>query len=179
MTRSTQLSLTLDTPSQARGPADPPSVFAIGHSNRTIERFIALLARHGIRHVVDVRSIPYSRRHPQFSRETLRGSLAAAGIAYAHWPELGGKRELEPGLRGYADFAATPPFAAAIARLEAEAAHARLAFMCAEADIRQCHRWFIAQALAARGARVHPITDADLDEAGAVPRGLTPGEAGG
>lgn len=175
MSRSTQLSLGLDTPSQALGAARSPSVFAIGHSNRTIERFIELLRRHDVRHVADVRSIPFSRRHPQFSRETLRASLAATGIAYTHWPELGGRREPQPGLRGYADFAATPPFATAIARLQEQAARTRLAFMCAEADMRQCHRQFIALALEARGETVHAIMDADL----APPRGLTPGEAGG
>ena len=149
-------------------------MFAIGHSNRSIERFIALLRHHAIALVADVRSVPYSRRHPQFSRETLKASLAEAGIGYAHWPELGGRREAQPGLRGYADFAATPPFAAAIARLAERARETRLVFMCAEADIKQCHRQFIALALEARGEVVHAITDADL----APPHGLTPGDAG-
>jgi uncharacterized protein (DUF488 family) len=156
MTHARQLTLGLE------GPARAPDVFAIGHSNRPIERFLALLRHHAIAHVADVRSIPYSRRHPQFSREPLRAALAAAGIGYSHWPDLGGRREASAGLRSYADYAATPPFAAALARLESEAARTRLAFMCAEADIRQCHRQYIAAALAARGQAVHPIVDADL-----------------
>lgn len=157
MTHAKQLTLGLDGPQRA------PDVFAIGHSNRPIERFLALLRHHAIAHVADVRSIPYSRRHPQFSREALREALAGAGIGYSHWPDLGGKREASATLRSYADYAATPPFAASLTRLETEAARTRLAFMCAEADIRQCHRQYIAAALEARGQVVHPIGDADLD----------------
>lgn len=156
MTHATQLTLGLE------GPARPPSVFAIGHGKRPIELFLALLRVHAIAQVADVRSIPHSRRHPQFSREPLRAALAAAGIGYAHWPALGGRREASATLRTYADYAATPPFAEALARLEAEAARTRLAFMCAEADIRHCHRQYIAAALAARGQVVHAIGDADL-----------------
>ncbi len=97
VTHAKQLALGLDPPAQ------PASVFAIGHSNRSLERFLALLRRHGVDHVADVRSVPYSRRYPQFAREALRAALAEAGIGYSHWPELGGKREPGAGLRGYAD----------------------------------------------------------------------------
>ena len=161
MMHAKQLTLGLE------GPPRAASVFAIGHSNRPIERFLALLRHHAIAQVADVRSVPFSRRHPQFSRDALRDALAAAGIVYTHWPELGGRREASAALRSYADYAATPPFAAALARLDAEARRTRLAFMCAEADMRQCHRQHIAAALEARGQVVHAIVEADLDAASA------------
>ena len=64
----------------------------IGHSNHPIERFVALLKAAGIARLVDVRSMPWSRRFPQFGRERLARSLAEAGIAYAWEGEaLGGK----------------------------------------------------------------------------------------
>ena len=64
----------------------------IGHSNHPIERFVGLLQAAGIALLVDVRSMPYSRRFPQFGKERLAKSLAAAGIAYVHeGAALGGK----------------------------------------------------------------------------------------
>src|SRR5258707_5480491 len=67
----------------------PPPLFTAGHSTRPVEELIALLAEHGVRLLVDVRRFPGSRRHPQFSRDALAGSLAAAGIDYLHEPDLG------------------------------------------------------------------------------------------
>ncbi len=110
--------------------------------------------------------MPYSRRHPQFGRETLIASLAAHDIAYSHWPAFGGRRApspdaplaaAAPAFRGYVEYMATPPFVRALAELEALAAKTRLAFMCAEAAPAQCHRQFIAAALEARGKRIGHI----------------------
>jgi hypothetical protein len=64
--------------------------FTIGHSTRPIEEFVALLMTAEVKHVVDVRTVPRSRTNPQFNRETLPASLAAHGIAYEHYPALGG-----------------------------------------------------------------------------------------
>ena len=64
----------------------------IGHSNHPIERFVELLKAGGVERLVDVRSMPWSRRFPQFGRERLAKSLAEAGIDYAWEGEaLGGK----------------------------------------------------------------------------------------
>src|ERR1700693_3873053 len=68
------------------------TVFTIGHSIHAIEEFIALLQRAGVQCLVDVRSIPRSRRNPQFNIEALPGSLAAAGIEHRHLKSLGGLR---------------------------------------------------------------------------------------
>src|ERR1700720_775195 len=89
-----------------RRPRRPPRVyskrmavtlFTIGHSTRGIDELLGLLAEHGIETLIDVRRFPASRRHPQFSREALAASLAAAGIAYVHEPDLGGRRQPQPG----------------------------------------------------------------------------------
>ena len=71
-------------------------VLTIGHSTRTIEDFIAMLAGHGVTLLVDVRSVPRSRHNPQFNAESLPASLAAAHIGYAHAAGLGGFRHALP-----------------------------------------------------------------------------------
>lgn len=141
-------------------------ILTIGHSSRSFDAFAALLLANAVRHLVDVRSVPYSRRHPQFSRESLRSSLAARAIAYSHAPALGGRRvpspdaplaAASPAFRGYVEYMATPPFERALAELEALAAATRVAIMCAEAAPLECHRQFIAAALEARGRRIGHI----------------------
>lgn len=112
---------------------------------------------------MDVRRFPGSRRHPQFGEEALRAGLAAAGIAYRHEPDLGGRREPRPdspntawrvaGFRGYADHMASREFQSALARLVAPP-HVPTAVMCAEALPWKCHRQLIADALVARGIEV-------------------------
>src|SRR5213082_1428751 len=70
-----------------------PEIWTIGHSTRKIDYFISLLEGNGIKLVVDVRSLPGSKRYPQFNKETLFASLHEVGIRYEHFPELGGRRK--------------------------------------------------------------------------------------
>jgi uncharacterized protein (DUF488 family) len=148
-----------------------PPVFTAGHSTRPIEDLLALLAEHGVRTLVDVRRFPGSRRHPQYSRDPLAASLAAAGIQYVHEPDLGGRRAARPGsphtawrveaFRGYADYMETPEFQAALERLiqraEGQAEGRTVAILCAEAVPWRCHRRLISDALVARGVQVMHI----------------------
>jgi uncharacterized protein (DUF488 family) len=134
--------------------------FTIGHSTHALDAFAALLERHGVRRVADVRRFPGSRRHPHFNREALASELAACGIGYAHVEVLGGRRSVARGspnggwenaaFRGYADHMASAAFAAGLAELEAAAAAEPTAVMCAEALWWQCHRRLVADALVAR-----------------------------
>lgn len=142
-------------------------IFSVGHSNATAEAFFATLAAHGIAGLADVRAYPASRRHPQFGREALTEACAARGLAYRWMPGLGGRRTgaadsphvawREPGFRAYADYTQTPPFAAALAEVEAAARARPTAFMCAEALWWQCHRRLIADALLVAGWEVRHI----------------------
>ena len=164
--RDSQLELDVDI----RPPAPSgEAILTIGHSTRTIEAFVALLRAHGVTRLVDVRSTPYSRRHPQFGRERLARSLADSGIGYAHLPPLGGRREgradspnraiRDAGFRAYADHMASAEFARGLAALLDEAKGARVAMMCAEGDPAQCHRSFVADALTLAGRAVAHIRD--------------------
>jgi uncharacterized protein (DUF488 family) len=138
-------------------------IFTVGHSTRPQDELIAILKEAGVELLVDVRRFPGSRRHPQFGKEALSAGLAAAGIAYRHEPDLGGRREPRPdspntawrvaGFRGYADHMASAEFRAALERLVAQQ-ETPTAVMCAEAVPWKCHRQLIADALVARGVDV-------------------------
>lgn len=148
----------------ARFGASPPSIWTIGHSDRTFPVFRECLEAFGIEVVVDVRSFPASRHVPWANRDLLAEALRGAGIAYAHERDLGGFRRPRPdssntalrstGFRGYADHMASPVFRAALERLLALGGSRRVAAMCAEAVPWRCHRSFLADALLVRGARV-------------------------
>jgi uncharacterized protein (DUF488 family) len=142
-------------------------IFTVGHSTRSADELIALLEAHDVTGLADVRTVPKSRRHPHFARESLEHTLPARGIEYLHCPGLGGLRAPRrdspnggwrvAGFRGYADYMQTPEFAAALGALLAFAALCRVAVMCAEAKWWQCHRRLVADALVVRGIEVRHI----------------------
>ncbi len=114
--------------------AGSPRLWTIGHSAHAAGYLIELLEGQGIARVVDVRSVPYSRRHPQHGREKLQASLAAHGIDYRWAGEaLGGKQDHEAARAG-------EPFQKALAHLAQLAEEAPTAILCAEEDPRHCHR---------------------------------------
>lgn len=141
-----------------------PRIYTIGHSIHPAEQFLALLQAHEVRQVADIRTVPKSRRHPHFNRETLDAFLHAHGIAYRHFPALGGLRKprpdslntgwRHPGFRGYADHMETAEFAAGLETLLEFGAVAATTVMCAEAVWWQCHRQLLSDALLARGVEV-------------------------
>ena len=155
------------------------TVYTIGHSTRPFDRFVELLAREGVRCIADVRTIPASRRHPQYNAEALAAALADRGVDYVHMPALGGRRRPRPdspntawrneGFRGYADHMAGDEFRGGLARLVEIAAVQATAAMCAEAVPWRCHRSLLADALVARGDTVLHILDAKTS-----PHTLTP-----
>jgi uncharacterized protein (DUF488 family) len=67
-------------------------VYTVGHSTRSLESLVEMLAAHGVVVLADVRTVPRSRHNPQFNRETLPGALRSTGIRYIHLSDLGGLR---------------------------------------------------------------------------------------
>jgi uncharacterized protein (DUF488 family) len=137
-------------------------VHTIGHGIRPAEELVAVLGAAGVSTVVDVRRFPGSRRNPQFNQPALSATLEAAGIAYRHGIELGGRLAGEPGeerfsclrvaaFRSYAARMGTEAWQAALVDALAEPAPC---FMCAETLWWRCHRRLIAELLHARGFRV-------------------------
>jgi uncharacterized protein (DUF488 family) len=139
-------------------------IYTVGHSTRSLDELVELLGHACVRVLVDVRSVPRSRRHPQFARESLAVSLPERGIEYRHERALGGFRRPRvdsvnggwehEGFRGYADYMASDEFAGALWRLIALAGSKRACVMCAEAQWWRCHRRLIADALSVRGWEV-------------------------
>jgi uncharacterized protein (DUF488 family) len=163
--------------------AHAPLIYSIGHSTRTIEELIAMLAETGITQLADVRLIPRSRRYPHFNGDQLARTLSDVGIAYQHLPALGGRRSARKDVasrntlwrveafRNYADYAETPAFTEALAELERLARARPTAYMCAEAVWWRCHRRLITDYLLARGWDVvHLLAPGQQD-----PASLTPG----
>jgi uncharacterized protein (DUF488 family) len=119
-------------------------LLTIGHSNHAIERFLDLLRRHGVETVADVRSRPYSRFVPQFSKERLARTVTEAGMDYLFLGrELGGKPpkgETSLAVPDYACRVRQPEFAIGVERLLAAARERRVAMLCRERDPLDCHR---------------------------------------
>src|SRR6516162_7875261 len=150
-------------------------IWTIGHSTRSIEDFISLLKKNKIKLLADVRSLPGSKRYPQFNKDGLETSLTIHGIRYEHFPELGGRRKpnadsrntawRNASFRGYADYMETEEFHKGVERLLALAGEAGpAAIMCAEAVWWRCHRSLISDYLKARGIDVMHILDANKVE---------------
>jgi uncharacterized protein (DUF488 family) len=150
-------------------------IWTIGHSTRDIASFISLLQANGIKLLVDVRTLPGSKRYPQFNKEALADSLGKSGIHYEHFPQLGGRRKARPdsrnsawrneSFRGYADYMETEEFHKGVKRLLDLVADTNpTAIMCAEAVWWRCHRSLISDYLKARGIEVMHILDANKTE---------------
>jgi uncharacterized protein (DUF488 family) len=150
-------------------------VYTVGHSTRTTEELLAILRHHGIALLADVRTLPGSRRAPQFNREALERTLAEAGIAYVHLKGLGGLRKprsdsenagwRNASFRGFADYMQTPEFEHALGDLIELAEEKPTAIMCAEAVPWRCHRSLIADALLVRRHEVVHIFSETKTEA--------------
>lgn len=159
---------------------NPTVILTIGHSTRPLDVFIRILKANDVTRLIDVRTIPRSRFNPQFNTDTIKGTLAEAGIGYVHMADLGGLRHprtdsLNSGwrnasFRGYADYMQTEKFAAALALLITIAAQETAALMCAEAVPWRCHRSLIADALTVRGISVEHI----MSETTSKPHVITP-----
>ena len=145
-------------------------LFTIGHSTHPLERFLALLAQHGIEALVDIRRFPGSRKFPQFNQDDLASALQKAGIDYYWLEALGGRRRKRrdgsstgnlglhnAGFRNYADYMLTGDFRDGVEKLLEVARQNQTAIMCAEGLFWQCHRRLVSDFLVANGVAVQHI----------------------
>jgi uncharacterized protein (DUF488 family) len=155
-------SLSVDGPAGSGRP-----FFTVGHSTRPIDEFVHLLRTAGVEHVADIRRLPGSAAHPQFNGPELDDALAESGIAYAHVPELGGRRPRDHSVpdevnafwsnrsfHNYADYALGEQFRAGLDGIVGLGAQTRVAVMCSEAVWWRCHRRIVADHLLAHGHEV-------------------------
>lgn len=161
-----------------------PPIFTVGHSTRSIPQFTELLRCGQVSLVVDVRTVPRSRRNPQFNEDVLESELREYQISYTRIAALGGLRSRSPDVppavnafwendsfHNYADYALSASFADALAELLKLSSTRRCAIMCAEAVWWRCHRRIIADYLLARGKTVLHLMGSDR----VAPARLTPG----
>jgi uncharacterized protein (DUF488 family) len=164
-------------------------IWTVGHSTRMIGEFIKLLKAYGIELVLDVRTVPRSRKNPQFNKDNLQQVLPEAGIEYIHAKDLGGLRHSKKdslntawkneSFRSYADYMQTDAFSQALMWLKTCAQQKRMVLMCAETLPWRCHRSLIADALIIAGfevieifkegkSRQHKLTSFAVEENGKI-----------
>ena len=151
----------------------PVTIYTIGHSNHSIDEFLAILRRHDVQTVADVRSTPFSRRNPQFNQESLNTSLQKSRIEYVYMgKELGGHPESsdlydQHGHVIYERVAKSSEFRRGMRRAAELADTTKLALMCAEGDPAKCHRHpLLARFLLERAVRVlHIRRDGVIEDA--------------
>lgn len=139
---------------EAPGPSRPV-IYTIGHSDRTADDLAALLDEAGVTLIVDVRSAPWSRRHPWHGKSELETRALADGRRYSwmgaslggHWPE------------GFPVHRETESYKTGIEQVASVARHERVVLLCAERDPAHCHRRFLADDLAREGFIVLHIVD--------------------
>ena len=158
-------------------------IYTVGHSTRTIDELVRVLASHGVSRLVDIRTIRRSRTNPQFNEARFARALARRGIDYVALPALGGRRgkaKRPPrrsneawrvaAFRNFADYALGSEFRAGLAELRTLARTKPTAIMCAEAVWWRCHRRIVADHLLARGVPVvHLMTETKSEPATLTP----------
>ena len=137
------------------------TIYSIGHSTHSIEEFLNMLRSFDIKIIADIRSMPGSRKFPQFDMEKIKISLNEIGIQYIHMADLGGRRKMKKdsknnrwnnnSFKGYADYMETKEFENAIVKLEHIALDQPTAYMCSEAVWWRCHRSMVSDFLKAKG----------------------------
>lgn len=145
------------------------TIYTIGHSNRLLEEFLAMLQSYHIGLIADIRSLPGSRKYPHFDKEELQVILPQSNIQYVHLASLGGRRRPDknskntswrhPAFRGYADYMETDAFSEGINDLKKAGLHLPTAYMCSEAVWWRCHRAMISDYLKVQGWTVLHIMD--------------------
>ena len=158
-----------------------PTIWTIGHSNRSAQDFLEILKAFKIEMLADIRRYPGSRKYSHFNSDTLKEQLDENNIQYLHIPELGGRRKprsdskntswRHSAFRGYADYMETDEFKNAVQQLQDIATKYRTAYMCSEAVWWSCHRalvsdflkiqgWHVMHIMGITKATEHPYTSA-------------------
>jgi uncharacterized protein (DUF488 family) len=155
----------------------PRPLLTVGYGNRELDDVLALLRAHSVRYLIDVRSAPYSRFNPAFSKGHLAVAVEEAGIHYVFMGDALGGRPADESCydeAGHVDYLACrehPDFKGGFERLRsAFEQDAGVAILCSELRPEHCHRTkLIAEAMVEMGVPVEHIdADGSLISHGAV-----------
>jgi len=152
--------------------AQSRTLWSVGHSNHSIERFVELVRDGRIDVLVDVRTSPYSAYATHFAREALAAVLPRHGVKYLFLgKELGGRptgsRYYDAdGHVLYGKVAESELFRSGIDRLDQGIEKYRCAIMCSEENPCVCHRHLlVSRVMKERGVEVRHIRGDGRSEA--------------
>jgi uncharacterized protein (DUF488 family) len=143
-------------------------IFTIGHGKHNFLSFIVLIQDNNINHIIDIRSIPYSRRAPWSNKSRLPELLRPYGIRYSYFGhKLGGKKQSIATISKQQDVTPEKIYNQAIQKLIQLSERDLITLLCAEEDPANCHRQHIvAQTLLKEGIQVmHILKNGALQEA--------------
>jgi uncharacterized protein (DUF488 family) len=147
-------------------PGSRHSVFTVGYGARTLEEFTAVLQTNAIEYLIDVRTAPFSKFKPEFSKDLLQYHVERVGIRYLFMGDTLGGQPKDPvchtdGKVDYDKVRAQPFFQNGLERVrKAFDQQRRVALMCSEGRPEQCHRSkLIGEALTAAGIPVCHIDE--------------------
>jgi len=146
----------LDKIKQAKPRGTETVLFTIGYEGISLEEYLVRLLKNDVKVLVDVRNNPLSMKYG-FSKSQLKKYCASLGIEYVHVPEVGIKSEQRQELKTQSDYdqlfsvyrknnlSRTTDSQKEILNLLMK--HKRIALTCFEANICQCHRKHLAEAI--------------------------------
>ena len=146
------------------------SIYTVGYGNRSIEDFVKLLQDYEIKFLVDIRSQPYSRFNPDFSKDALDKRIKQHLIRYIFMGDtLGGRpKDSSCYVDNKVDYARVREksfFQKGISYLHtAWEKQLHIALMCSEAKPQECHR----AKLIGNILTEQNIDVAHIDETGAI-----------
>jgi uncharacterized protein (DUF488 family) len=159
-------------------------VFTVGYGARALDDLVDTLKAHTITTVVDVRSAPYSRFKPEFSKDALERELKQQGLRYVYLGDALGGRPADPSCYvddkvDYERVKEKDFYRAGVERIVAAWQRGlRFVILCSEGKPEQCHRSkLIGESLAAQGIPVaHIDENGDLRSQDEVIERLTGGQ---
>ena len=150
-----------------------PKIFTIGHSNHPFSRFMELIQKQEVQMVVDVRTRPYSKYTPYFSKKPLEEGLKEYQIKYVYLGnKIGGKPDdakfYHEGELLYHIMEEDDKYQEGLKILLELARDNRIVILCSEEDPYHCHRHhLISQSLLKNGYNIiHLRGDGNLEKIG-------------
>jgi len=146
----------------------PQKIFTVGHSDLTFMRFLTLIQANNVNHIIDIRSIPYSRRAPWSNKSRLPEILKPFQIRYTYLGhKLGGKKQPIKRISKQQGISSQADYDDGIHLLLQLSMRDKLALLCAEGDPALCHRQhIIAQTLIDADIKVlHILKNGAIKEA--------------
>jgi uncharacterized protein (DUF488 family) len=122
------------------------AIYTIGYSSRSLDELVATLRRYNIEYLIDVRSQPYSKHKPEFSKAALEREVRERGLRYVFMGDvLGGRPKGLQYYSGdkvdYVKLREAPLYKEGIARLQTAIDKGLVvALMCSEGKPQECHR---------------------------------------